>query len=232
MSLRGDKYETHEEVKARLEQTVVMYDNEPVYIAQVLMPKDEDGKEIARVIYRPLPLGIGAGKAPEPKFDDNGRLLPQEKGVRKYLSSRKFDLTPFKMGYMNWKGNAVYVERVPMRQYKQGLSAGTTMFNDIYGYRYDGINFNHAIASPAFVDMVKGKYPTFKDAGAMINDKTKSVAISRNFAFVIDTDLEALFLYHNNVKCGFAFKGDANLRIAPKFHFLKEEMEENRIPIG
>lgn len=223
MSLRGDKYETVDEIKARLEGTVVMYDNQPVYIQKVSLPDREDAdekKEIARVYFHELPLNVredapAGGKA-----------------IRKFLSSKKFDLTPFKMGYMNYKGNAVYVDRTPVRQYKQGLSAGTANMSDVTGMPAQGISFSHLIASPSFVDMVHNKYPRFQDVGDMIDNKTKSVAISRNFAFMIDNDLEALFLYHKSIKCGFSLRGDKALRIPPKFHFLREEMEENRIPIG
>ena len=65
MSLKGDKYETTEEVKFRLEQTVVLYDKEPVYITRVNMPDMEDKGEIARVYFIPLPINLGAGNAKE-----------------------------------------------------------------------------------------------------------------------------------------------------------------------
>lgn len=218
MSLKGDKYETAEEVKFRLENTVVLYDKRPVYITRVSMPNGDEGegkKEIARVFFVELPTG--------------NKMAGE---TRKYLSSRNFDLTPFKMGYMNWNGKAIFVSRSPVRQNKQGLSAATAVFTDVKGQKSADINFAYAIRAQAFVDMIDGKYPSFREAGDRLGDKeTHSVAISRSFAFLIDHDLEALLLLHKGVRCGIAMKNDKALNIPPKFHFLREEMEDHHIPI-
>lgn len=216
MSLKGDKYETTEEVNFRLKDTVVLYDGKPVYITQVRIPEAEDGKEIARVFFKELPI-VGRG----------GRE------TRKFLSSRKFDLTPFKMGYMNFSGSAVFVSRSPVRQNRQGLSQAVTTFTDCKGRRYENITFNLMLQSLGFVDMVNGKYPSFKDAGELLGDnETSSVAVSRTFAFVIYHDLEALLLLHKGTRCGIALKEDKAVKVPPKFHFLREEMEEHRIPLA
>ena len=220
MSLKGDKYETAEEVRFRLENTVVLYDGKPVYISRVNVPEPEDRKEIARVYFFDLPLMGGRGKVGEGKE------------TRKYLSSKNFDLAPFKMGYMNHGGQATFVSRAPVRQNRQGLSNGTAVFTNVKGQRSEVVDFNTMIRSEGFVDMVNGKYPDFKTAGDMLGDKDiSSVAVSRSFAFNIDHDLQALVLVHKGVKCGLALKGDKALRIPPKFHFLREEMEDHRIPI-
>lgn len=216
MSLKGDKYETTEEVKFRLENTVVMYDKAPVLISRVDMPGAGDEKEIARVWFYELPFVPGRGKE-----------------VRKYLSSRNFDLAPFKMGYFNHNGEAIFASRTPVRQNKQGLGAGTCKFTDIRGKASQNINWNHVISSQGFVDMVNGKFPDFEAAGQMLGDKeNSSVAISRSFAFFIEHDLEALLLMHKGVKCGLAMRGQKAMQIPPKFHFLREEMEECRIPLA
>ena len=220
MSLKGDKYETTEEVKFRLENTVVMYDGEPVYIVRVNMPEAEDRKEIARVYFVPLPLLGGKG-------DRNA------KEVRKYLSSRNFDLTPFKMGYFNHNGEATFVARNPVRQNKQGLSQNTCTFTDCRGKGSQNMNFNEMVRSQGFADMIAGRFPSFKEAGDMLGNKEhSSVAISRSFAFWIDHDLESLLLMHKGIKCGIAMKDDRALKVPPKFHFLREEMEDHRIPLA
>jgi hypothetical protein len=218
MSLKGDKYETHEEIQFRLNNTVVMYDGKPVYITQVRQPEDleeANGKEIARVFFSELPY--------------NGR----GKEERKYLSSRKFDLSPFKMGYVNYKGEALFCSRKPIRQNQQGLSAKTLSITDIKGRVSDNASFGNLIAHQSFADMVAGKYPGFAEVGDMLENKeSSSVAVSRCFAFLIDHDLEALLLMHKGTKCGLAMKGDKALRLPPKYHFLREEAEECRIPLA
>lgn len=214
MSLKGDKYETTEEVRFRLENTVVMYDKKPVYITRVNMPEGDE-KEIARVYFKELPVKPGA---PE---------------VRKFLSSRNFDLAPFKMGYFNHKKKAYFVSRNPVRQNQQGLSQGTAHFKDVYGKQAQDMNYATMVSSEGFIDMVNNKYPDFKQAVNMLEDKdNSSVALSTSFAFNIDHDLEALVLLHKGIRCGLAMQQDRALKIPKKFHFLREEMEECRIPIG
>lgn len=228
MSLRGEAYETAEEIKFRLEGTVVLYDGAPVLINRVSIPGAEDRKEIARVFFYNLPF---MGKLLVNKYGDIAENPQHE--TRKYLSSKKFDLAPFKMGYFNHGGEATFVSRIPNRQNKQGMNAGTCSLTNINGKRSDTVNFNTLIASQGFVDMVAGKFPTFTEALKMLGDEDQSsVAISRSFAFLIDHDIEALFLTHKGVKCGVVTKDQKVLKLPPKFRFLREEAEECRIPLA
>ena len=173
MSLKGDKYENAEEVRFRLESTVVTYEKKPVLITQVRLPEAEDRKEIARVFFRYLPT--------------NGR----EELVRKYLSSKHFDLAPFPMGYCNHNGSAFFISRNPIRQNRQGLCTGNTIFTDVLGRKTDKFDFAQMVSSTGFVDMFNNKYPSFKEAGELLDGKeTSSVAVGRSFAFLIDADIE------------------------------------------
>ncbi len=219
MSLKGDKYETQEEVNFRLNNTVVLYNGKPVYITRVNMPEVEDKREIARVFFVELPYGK--------------MIVDGAKETRKYLSSRKFDLAPFRMGYFNHNGEAIFASRTPVRQNQQGLNARNVTFVDASGKRADNMNFNEMIKSQGFVDMVNGVFPDFTAAGEMLGNKdNSSIAVSRSFAFHVDHDLEALLLLHKGIRCGIALKGDRALKVPPKFHFLREEMEQCRIPLA
>lgn len=215
MSLRGDNYETAEEVRFRLEDTVVLYDNRPVYITRVAGGEDnvvEGKKEIARVFIRKLPIEA------------------KDKETRKFLSSRKFDLTPFKMGYMNYKKSAVFVSRRPIRQNRQGLSSGNVSYTLWDGNRAE-IDFIDLIGSEDFVKMIDGVYPDFNEAREMLESgEFNSVAVSRSFAFVNDHDVDARFIIHKGTKCGIAMPDDKAVRIARKYHFLKEELANHGIP--
>ena len=220
MSLKGEAYETTEEVKFRLENTIVLYDGAPVYITRVSMPEErEEAKEIARVFFQELPfkpLNVG-NKAKE---------------QRKYLSSRKFDLAPFKMGYFNHDGQAIFASRNPVRQNRQGLCSATCKMSDVRGKASRDYFWEDIISGDGFVDMISNKYPSFAEAGDMLGNKeNSSVAVSRSFAFHIEHDIEALLLLHKGIKCGIAIKGQKALSLPPKFHFLREEAEECRIPL-
>jgi hypothetical protein len=217
MSLKGDKYETQEEVNFRLSNSIVTYDGKPVYITRIQHPEDEDGKEVARVFFYEIPLKQGGGA----------------RETRKFLSSRKFDLATPPLGYMNFQKRALYLSRRPVRQQRQGLTNDTLSIIGVTGRPTMDHNMNNLITSNGFVDMFANKYPSFKEAGDLLDDgEVSSVAVSRKFAFLIDHDLEALFLTHKSVRCGVAFKDDKGMKIPDKYHFLKEELEEARIPIA
>lgn len=222
MSLKGDKYETAEEIRARLEGTVVRYDNEPVYITRV---EEDDRDDIARVYFRKLP------------YSDRGEEY------RKYLSSRYFNCSPFQMGYVNYQGKAVLLSRLPARQYKQGLSGNSLMVTDIQGKDarrgFGGIvekgvlpSFNDLLRSSVFPDLIAKKYPSFKEVGELLADDVKSVALSPSYAVAIDRELESLFLFNKGTRVGLALIGDKGIRLSSKFHYLKEELEEHRVPLA
>lgn len=217
MSLKGDKYETVDEVTTRLKDSIVMYDGKPVYITRISHADPDDEDKISRVFFRELPYGNNV----------------QAKEQRKFLSSKKFELATPRLGYFNHEGQAVFVSRIPVRQYQQGLTKKTASVCDVVGNIHQQIGFTTMVGSQGFVDMIAGKYPSFQDVGDMIDDKeNSSVALSASFAFRLDHDLDALILMNKGTRCGLALKGDKALKIPQKFHFLRQELEECRIPLA
>ncbi len=213
MSLKGDKYETAEEITARLLNSVVIYDGQLVHINDVSLPGAVDGKEIARVHFTPLPL-------------------KGDKPVRKYLSSRKFDLTPFKMGYLNYYGRAILFVRKPARQYKQGLCSANVSAYEITGQSLNRAAVEDILNGQALVDLYNNKYPSFESVAEFKNKEISSVALSKNFAVAFDHDLEVMFLYRGTTKCGLAFRGDKTIRVPEKFKYLREELVADNIPVA
>ena len=212
MSLRGDKYENAEEVRFRLEGTVVLYDGKPVYITKVNNTLGDDAFEIARVFFRPVPYEA------------------RDKETRKYLSSRKFSLEPFKMGYMNTDKEVVYLSRAPVRQQRQGLCQQNLSITDVFGDKSKNHDFSTVIRSKGFSDMVEGLYPCYDKALEMLRDRT-SVALSNIFALAYDPDFSIMYLLNRGTKCGASFMGE-KMRIPDKFKFLREEMNACNIPLG
>jgi hypothetical protein len=207
MSLKGDKYESAEEVERRLNGTVVLYEGKPVVINAVEMPQAGDDDAIARVYFYELPQKPGA------------------KRVRKFLSSRKFDLAPFKMGYCNYNGAAVYVTRNPVRQGRQGLASGVTSFKSIDDTPIR-LPFELVTASQAFADMVAGVYPSLKEAIPLIEGKIESVALSRAFALELDDELDLFIIRHKGKRCGIVLRDRGIVQLSRKYTFLKEELKE------
>lgn len=215
MTLRGDKYETVDEIETRLSNSVVLYDGKPVLITGIRFPEAEDGKEIARVFFKELPIGGGV------------------KDVRKFLSSKKFDLSPFPMGYFNHDGRVGYITRTANRQYKQGLNAkNCKIFDKTLKTNNKHVMFDRLSVSKAFADMVNNIYPSFQEAEDMLDraDRTE-VAIAHNFALVFEEDIDCYTLLRRGDVCGLLLPGSKKVKLSRKFDFLKEEIEEAKIPL-
>ena len=223
MTLKGDTYETVEEASMRLTGSVVLYDGDPVYVTNVTgvdNMEEGGGKDIFRVYATPLPFNIERDVV--------------DKQIRKYISSKKFNLSAFKLGYCNLgTGKAVFLSRVAMRQNRQGLTGDTLCIRSISGHNPMDVGFKELVASKGFVSCIKGIYPNYKefDHEEKVEGLT-SLALSRNIALQKDEDgLGLIYAYHRGVKCGYV-KDGGRLFISNKFKFLKEEFEESLIPLS
>lgn len=210
------KYESLEDARLRLKNTVVLYDGDPVFIRNIEPSRSEkDG--IFRIHADALPLNV----------DEDGIEVgdwieaAKKAGLRKFISSKNFDIAPFKMGYVNLRKGAVFCSRLPRRQQKQGLSAES--------YSGIGLDWANFVRSSEVVDMIKGRYPTFEQAKALLN-KSPLVAFSREFAIARDEILEDMFvLYYKGSKVG-VFLGD-KVTLGKKYTCLKETLLEIKVNI-
>lgn len=215
------KYETVEDAAMRLRGTVVLYKGDPVQINEVT--HGEGGDDIIRVKFRELPLLEG-------KFDRFGRpigddVVPEQ---RKFISSKHFDIAPFKLGYVNHpKIGAFYCTRLPNRIQKQGLCGENFQARSNTGAQ---VPFGTFIACKEAVSMIKGIYPTFDRALASL-DKAPSVAFSYEFALMKDEVIpDLIYLYHKGNKVGYFSKNEVLL--GQKFKCLKESLQEMQVKVG
>jgi len=214
MSLKVPEFETLHDAKQRLEGTVVMYDNEPVYITRVIEAEPDEVKpDIFRVIATPLPL--------------NMREDPRDLKFRKYISSGKFDLATIPMGFLNYEGKALYCTRIPRRQYKQGISETTLSVESLGEKREYALNtpkLSRLVREKSFVEMIKGKYPSFAEC-ILQAQNGGSYAFSRHFAVSVDEDLDGLvYLYHKTEKVGFIY--EEKVKLAKTMRCLEEALRE------
>jgi hypothetical protein len=250
-------YENLNDAQMRLQNTVVLYDGEPVYIQEIGQVGPGDPKEdIFRVYAYPLPYkpaGVlpkafkirHAGMeqwhiaidnegnpvrvkpprppAPEPKPEDDGQA-----GFRKFISSKKFDLAPFPMGFLNDEGKVFYCHRRPRRQQRQGLS-GETFIGEAVDSGEPPLQFGEVVGSSEFLDCIKGNYPRYDLAYQMVKgDGLNAVAFARNFALIRDKDMEELiYLYHKKEKVGFIVNGLVSL--SKKGNCLRESLREEGV---
>jgi hypothetical protein len=205
-------YENLGDAQMRLQGTIVLYDGEPVYITDVreVGPGDPKG-DIFRVYASPLPYDPGIRRAEE---------------MRKFISSKKFDLAPFPMGFMNFQGNVFYCTRLARRQQRQGLSAGTLSALPVGNPTVGAHRFETLISVPEFLDCIKGRYPTVAEATRQIEEAgATGIAFSRSFCLVKDNDIpELIYLFHKKEKVGFIMEG--RLMLSKKGKCLKESLNE------
>jgi hypothetical protein len=209
-------YENVNDAQMRLVGTVVLYDGEPVYITDIRQKGEGDPKgDIFRVYAEPLPYK-GRG---------------QSEQMRKFISSKKFDMAPFPMGFMNRGGEATYLHRSAKKQQKQGLSNATLSVINLSAIQTlvkggGAVRFEHLITYQEFLDCIKGKYPSIKEATELVSSgKAESVAFSRAFALCRDPSLEGLiYLFHKQDKVGFIMDGKLKLNKAARC--LKESLQE------
>jgi hypothetical protein len=215
------QYESVADAQMRLQNTIVLYDKAPVYITKIGNVGPGDPKpDTFRVYAFPLPYNKKDRVALDPFADEEN-----QKQLRKFISSKKFDLAPFPMGFVNRDGQVYYTSRAPRRQQKQGLSEGTfTVRSLLPGGRPFG--FMDAFSSQEFADCVNGKYPSLEEATEMLKqEEIRAVAFCRTFALVKDPELEDLiYLYHKEVKVGFILEDQ--LKLTKIAQCLKEALRE------
>lgn len=207
-------YESLEEAQRRLLNTVVMYDGEPVYVTDVRNIDADDRREgaanndIVRVEFKRLPVAR------------------QSVTERKYISSRKFDFSPFKMGMLEYNEGLYFLSRTTGRQQQQGLSQGNLSvlpINDCHG----GVHLNNLVGEKSFYDCIKGSYKSFEEA--LESKSIHGSAFSRSFALHNDRDLGLSFLFHKNNRCGWV--KDKCIVLGPAFKYLSNELESCNAPL-
>lgn len=219
------KYETVDDARMRLRSSVVLYKNKPVLVREVT--NGPGGDDIFRVKFDELPV---VKERPVGEWRPGG-IAPHEADAekRKFISSKFFDIAPFRMGYVNHSGpeGVFYCSRMPNRIQKQGLCN-----ENFSGVLNDGraISFTTFLTSKEVPAMIAGEYPSF-DKALNLMEKVSAVAFSRDFCLVKDDVIpDLLFLYHKGKKTGYVGKGEAVL--SKKFLCLKEALEEMHVKVG
>jgi hypothetical protein len=215
------KYESVEDARMRLRNTVVLYRGEPVLIKEVT--KGEGKDDIIRVLFNEIPA------KPVEKRRGDGPFVKEDGDQKKYISSKHFDIAPFRMGYVNnIKGNgAFYCSRLPNRVQKQGLCLENFKASDNFGCR---IPFDSFLLCKEVSAMVAGRYPSIERAMELL-DKVKSVAFHRDFALVKDEVIPQLvYIFHKGAKAGMFMKGE--IMLGEKFTCLKESLDEMQLKTG
>lgn len=238
-------YESLQEARMRLDQTIVLYDDDPYYVLTVCDHKP-DG--IFRVYLDPLvPEGSmnthrthipmdaydeGPGNTRGHKMD---RWMESQKDctvLRKMMNSPSFKkFRPFPLGMANYKGSVQFVERGPVRHTQQGLMNNMLHWSspDVFkagdGRRSKGFPF----LSNEMYQLIKGVYPSLEECVENFNDPAvtnTSVAFDRNFALVRGP-LGLIFLAYKSDIVGYLPNSDLSMvKVDNKFGHVREAIDD------
>jgi hypothetical protein len=217
------KYESVDDARMRLRQTIVLYKGTPVYIQDVA--RGTGGDEILRVLFHEIPHNVNGVAR---RIAD---LEEAENPKRKYISSKYFDIAPFKLGYVNRqdKTGAFYCSRMPNRTQKQGLCAENFKALDNQGNQ---VPFQEFLNCKETLAMIAGNYPSF-DRAVKSLEKVPSIAFHREFCLVKDSVISSLiYLYHKGNKVGMYTPATKEIALGEKFKCLKESLQEMHMKVG
>jgi hypothetical protein len=183
--------------KSYLQGSIIRYRKRPIYITRL-----EQGKGERDYLIKYLSIG-DIYKEAEPKIGN----FPDD----------AFDLNPVPLGMVNIPGGAVYyVERMPVRQWKIGLTSNNARSQRLIAGEV-GVDHRHLIHSKEMDKTIRGKYPKVPD---ILRAMHPSAAFSRRFAIH-----NGKLLYRTRGQVGNIVRGQ--LRLNDKFFFLKEVLMED-----
>lgn len=162
-------------------------------------------------------------------LNDNGRAFYVTKAVTEervegfYLDDdeqkrTRLNLTselcqPFHVGYVFYRGHAIYTERVPVRRVLQGAH--------VTNMRTSKVSPNSVLYTKDFATALANKYPTVQEAVDGLRRSThRSVPVSREFALV---GSRCDVLYQETPVGSYDGK---KFKLDPSFCYLKEQFEE------
>lgn len=209
------------QAQERLASTVILYDNEPVYVDGIVAANREDDNPTI----------------PRAQIRQCGVAKSSIKSSRKILNSPKFER--FRklpnIGWMNMVANPktgpLFVSRRPVAGSRlHGLANanirvenfvvnGDNFFLDGGGYNLGNIMYDQG-----FCDMHHGRYPTLAAVLANIKEGT-GIAYSRDFCVWRDA-VGIRWLFHKTNKVGI-FTGVDTLNLFTKFSYLRETIMED-----
>jgi len=166
-------------------ESILMYEKQPVYVRDV----DEDGL-----------LDLEA-------FCSRKRMVvsPTDSGI---------DFTPIPLGMCNAESQAIFLSRIPKRQFKQGLCKQNLLAWTLDGAPgHNDVDYIMNRGTTSLSDTIRGQYPSIDEAVKMVTEGGKdSVAFNRYFAITADGEV-----FYKKTRVGMYHVGES------KFMFLKSQ---------
>lgn len=134
------------------------------------------------------------------------------------ITDERWDWKPFRTGYVNFGGKTYFIERCPVRKWKQGLHPDNIRVTPDTG------GMNQLVRTKEFVQSLQKAYPSMQDCLRRVRDRVvQGQAFSQLFA-ITQPEVGPPFLEYMGMTVGWA-EGD-ELKLGPEFTFLKESLQE------
>lgn len=144
--------------------------------------------------------------------------LPKGDPAQAYTGDPGWDWKPIKVGYVNYGKGAYYVERKPIRKWKQGLH------KDNISVTPEVAGGNGIFLTPEFLAAYNNEYPKLDEAVKAVTSKVRrGCAFSRNFA-ITKLEVGPLYLEYMGMIVGWR-EGD-QMHLGEEFLYLKEVLDE------
>lgn len=205
-------YDTAEEAKQKLVDSVVLYDGRPVYVSAAGGKKGS-----VNLHFKPLPLNPR-----EDIHSDNTIRTISETGWDFRSLGTRLGFTEVANPYCK-KLDSVYLSRVPIRHSRQGLDNKTTQllcYDRDYEFSWNNIIYD----SDGLAKTVANSFRSPKEAFNLLSNTTayKSIPIHRKLALIYDHVSPPCLLYRMD-KIGYTEDG-LTFRLAKHKEYLREEL--------
>lgn len=184
-------YDTVSYAKSRLDGTIISKDGYPILVSEVFGTDDN-----IMVLYTDI-------------HSDKDKSL-------KECTLDSCDINPVKLGYVNYRKNAVYVMRPPMRiDWRQGLRVRNliTSHNE----------YDRNIPQNVLARTIRNEYPTFENCLEKLSSGDTSIAYHRDFSI----NKNSILTYKGKIDIGNVNFDNGNISINQGFDWVQEAMNES-----
>lgn len=204
-------YDTVADAQRRVSQSVVLFRDDPVWVLDVVGLNRDQQAQILRLPF------TERGQQEEVSF------TPKDFTIRNLPG----------LGYCDYGRFSHYLSRIPSRQGKQGYCRTNVSVQ----FNPDGPvpNLDNLLSFKDSIDMLKNRYKRFDQVFDEIihSEEPLKRAFSKKMALEID-DMESVTVEHRGIRVAIANNPKRHgpvFRLLDKYHFLREEFEENGIRI-
>ena len=132
-----------------------------------------------------------------------------------------FDITPVPTGYVNYHNDSSYVQRVPCRRWKQGLSRDGVEASPAHGGSPPARDL---VSTPEMAATIMDEYPPFLEALSQVRTGASRAAAYHRFFCFVRNEMGLVWLWYKGVKVGWMEQDIPMLGV--QFQYLYEELRE------